>query len=204
MRKLAAASALSATLLALAFSRAVAAGPSGNTPAACSLGDDQTLYRLYREAAEKGDAAAQALVGGMFACGENVPRDFAEAAKWYRLAAEQGHPGAQYNLAVLCAGGQGVPQDIGEALKWYRLAAGQGQADAQFELGVMYQTGEGVPRDRVLAYMWLDLAASGFAKDADREMAAQARDQIAAEMTPAEIAEARNQASDHRGKTGTN
>src|SRR5512145_2545011 len=100
MRRLAAVSVLTASLLSPLFPGPVAADRVDGAAAVCNLGDDQTLFRLYREAAEKGDAAAQALLGGMYVCGENVPRDYAEAAKWYRLAAEQGHSDARYNLGV--------------------------------------------------------------------------------------------------------
>ena len=59
----------------------------------------------------------------MYAKGQGVPQDYAEALKWYRLAAEQGNANAQDNLGVMYANGHGVPQDDAEAVKWYRLAA---------------------------------------------------------------------------------
>ena len=46
----------------------------------------------------------------MYASGEGVPEDDAEAVRWYRLAADQGHADAQYNLGWMydrrrgCAG----------------------------------------------------------------------------------------------------
>jgi clan AA aspartic protease (TIGR02281 family) len=49
----------------------------------------------------------------------------------------------------------------------------------------MYASGQGVPQDYVTAHMWLNLAAARGYKDA-----AQNRDNIAAQMTPAQIAEA--------------
>ena len=48
----------------------------------------------------------------MYATGQSVPQDDAEAVKWYRLAAEQGTADAQYNLGVRYAKGRGVPQGI--------------------------------------------------------------------------------------------
>lgn len=45
----------------------------------------------YVEAAEQGDALAQSQLGFMYAMGQGVFRNYAEAAKWYRKAAEQGH-----------------------------------------------------------------------------------------------------------------
>ena len=74
----------------------------------------------------------------MYAEGQGVPQDYAEAVKWFRLAADQGNATAQYNLGLMYDKGQGVPQNYAEAVKWYRLAADQGNAVAQFNLGVMY------------------------------------------------------------------
>ena len=45
---------------------------------------------LWQPLAEKGVAQAQVSLAEMFARGDGVPRNMAEAAKWYRLAAEQG------------------------------------------------------------------------------------------------------------------
>ena len=43
---------------------------------------------LFRQAAEQGHADAQFNLGNMYANGEGVPEDDAEAARWYRMAAE--------------------------------------------------------------------------------------------------------------------
>ena len=51
-----------------------------------------------RARAEQGDAEAQNNLGVMYATGEGVPEDDAEAVRWYRLAAEQGYAVAQFNL----------------------------------------------------------------------------------------------------------
>jgi uncharacterized protein len=86
--------------------------------------------------------------------------------------------------------GQGVSEDFAEALKWFRLAAAQGYANAQYSLGIMYQNGEGIPRDYVQAYRWYDLAAVTYTGKPERDKAVKARDNVAARMTPAQIAEA--------------
>jgi len=59
----------------------------------------------------------------MFATGQGVPQDHAEAVKWYRKAADQGLAQAQSRLGVMYAKGQGVSQDYVEACKWFDLAA---------------------------------------------------------------------------------
>ena len=64
---------------------------------------------LFRQAAEQGHASAQFNLGLMYATGEGVPEDDAEAVRWYRMAAEQGHAGAQFNLGLMYATGGGRP-----------------------------------------------------------------------------------------------
>ena len=56
---------------------------------ACSIlvaGDFETT----KKAAEQGDAEAQYNLGVMYANGDGLPEDDAEAVRWYRMAAEQG------------------------------------------------------------------------------------------------------------------
>ena len=65
-------------------------------------------------------------LGLMYANGQGVEQDFAQAMQCYALAAEQGVAHAQSNLAVMYAHGQGVAKDEQQALKWYRAAAEQG------------------------------------------------------------------------------
>ena len=59
--------------------------------------------RLYRLAAEQGDADAQNNLGGMYAEGLGVPADPVEAYMWFELAAEQGHAMAGRNREFLAA-----------------------------------------------------------------------------------------------------
>jgi TPR repeat protein len=63
----------------------------------------------------------------MYAKGQGVAQDYAEAATWYRKAAEQGYAPAQCKLGTMYSQGHGVTQDYAEAMKWYRKAAEQGQ-----------------------------------------------------------------------------
>ena len=88
-------------------------------------------------------------------------------------------------------------EDDREAVRWYRLAAEQGDADAQLNLGIMYFNGEGVPQDYVQAHKWFNLAAAS-AEVASREAYVEARDRVAARMTPSQIAEAQRLAREWR------
>ena len=53
--------------------------------------DKSEAVRLWRLAAEQGDAGAQLLLGQFFEYGINVARNRAEAIRLYRLAAAQGN-----------------------------------------------------------------------------------------------------------------
>ena len=80
-----------------------------------------------RRLADQGDAHAQSILGVLYAYGEGVPQDYAEAAKWYRKATDQGHAKAQYHLGLMYAKGRSVPLDYVQALMWFNLAAAQGE-----------------------------------------------------------------------------
>ncbi|MEQ6340919.1 MAG: sel1 repeat family protein [Gammaproteobacteria bacterium] len=84
-----------------------------------------------KELAAQGDAAAQLGVGAMYAIGQDVPQDFAEAVKWYRKAAEQGNSGGQFSLGLMYQNGRGVSKDFVQAHKWLNLAAAQKSGELQ-------------------------------------------------------------------------
>ncbi len=67
----------------------------------------------------------------MYANGEGVPENDAEAVKWYRKAAEQGDASAQLNLGFMYYKGTGVPENDVKAYQWFSLAAAQGNSTAQ-------------------------------------------------------------------------
>jgi uncharacterized protein len=79
----------------------VPARPLEHGRAAYKRGDYATAMHFLRPLAERGNADAQALVGGMYDNGLGVPRDDAQTIFWYGKAAEQGDARAQYNLGVM-------------------------------------------------------------------------------------------------------
>jgi TPR repeat protein len=120
----------------------------------------------FRPLAEQGDAKAQFNLGHMYASGQGVPQDDAQAVNWFRKAAEQGNPYAQTNLGAMYQKGQGVKKDYGQAVSWYRKAAEQGNVLAQYNLGWMYAKGEGVKQDYNHAVSWYLKAAEQGETDA--------------------------------------
>ena len=154
-------------------------------------GDDLAAFvDPLKTRAAQGEAKAQTILGILYDEGRGVPQDYTEALKWYHLAAAQGEAPAQHNLGNLYAEGRGVPQDYAEALKWFRLAAAQGDALAQYHLGLMYAKGYGVPQNHIEAHKWFNLAAASSTSKPNRDRAVEARDKLAARMTPAQLAEA--------------
>ena len=121
--------------------------------------------------------------------------DYATALNEWRPLAEQGDPRAQFRLGSLYENGEGVPRDFAKARLWYEKAAAQGEAKAQFYLGIQSAYGEGGPLDIVQAHMWYSLAAGNGNANAPGF-----RDDLARQMTPAQIAEAHKRAREWKPK----
>lgn len=114
------------------------------------------LVDARRAWAEEGDAAAQFALGRMYADGEGVPQNSAEAVRWFHRAAEQGGTHHQKLLAVWYESGNGpLSQNDAEAVRWYRRAAERGDTGAQMNLGRIYTNGH----DLVEAARWYRRAA---------------------------------------------
>jgi len=127
-------------------------------------------------------ATAQDLDRGMEALEAG---DYAAALEVWRPLAEVGNEQAQFFIAIMYFGGLGVLQDYVETVKWCRLAAEQGFAECQGALGELYENGHGVPQDNVKAHMWYNIAGANGASKRNED-----RDEIAKEMTAADISQA--------------
>ncbi|UYN95401.1 MAG: sel1 repeat family protein [Enhydrobacter sp.] len=124
--------------------------------------------------------------------------DYATAMRLLRPLADQGNGGAQIYVGMMHELGQGVSKNGAVAAEWYRKAADKGWASAQGNLGALYAQGLGVPRDYVQAYKWWTLAAARFqaSQRERRDITLKSRNEIAAKMTQAQIAEAERQAKE--------
>ncbi|MCH8685946.1 SEL1-like repeat protein [Pedomonas mirosovicensis] len=76
-----------------------------------------------------------------------------------------------------------------DAVERLLAAAKRGEAQAYYDLGTAYALGEGVDIDLIEAHRWYNLAAMAGLREAQAERAA-----LAADMNPAEIAEAQRRA----------
>lgn len=72
-----------------------------------------------------------------------------------------------------------------DSLAQYERDAREGRADALYNLGLAYSTGQGVGVDMIAAHKWFNLAAVRGV-----EAAKNWRNQLAAEMSSVQIAEA--------------
>ena len=122
--------------------------------------------------------------------------DFAKALREWRPLAEQGDARAQYYLGLLYENGDGVHRDYEKAREWYEKSAAQGEANAQFYLGLLSAFGRGGPLDLAQAHMWYSLAAGK-----GHVGATVYRNNLAKQMTPAQIAEAQKRAREWKPKT---
>ena len=164
----------------------------------------------FRRAAEQGQPHAQNNLGLMYDEGRGVRRDDVEAVRWLRRSAEQDHGRGQVNLARMYLRGRGVPRDYLKAARWLRRAAGVrgdetgavqwlrqaadrgGDVIALAAASVFESVADG-NSDPVRAYAWYAVAVDELstAPPGLRERAVQGRDRMAAQLSAAELAQAR-------------
>ena len=88
--------------------------------------DNMPNFQKTLQAAKQGNVDAQYNLGVMYAIGQDVPQDDAQAVQWYQKAAEQGDAKAQYNLGVMYEEGKGVRQNLVIAKEWFGKACDNG------------------------------------------------------------------------------
>jgi uncharacterized protein len=110
-------------------------GPASQLPAVVATPGSnlETLRRL----ADQGDSVAQFSIGARYATGEDVPADFAEAARWFTKAAEQGNAAAQSTLGTYYWAGRGVARDPIKAYFWSLVAEADGDATSKDRAAVV-------------------------------------------------------------------
>lgn len=181
------------SILCLLVSSCAGSKQSALKTAADDLARIEQSTKELRKLAEGGDASAQNELGLLYYEGKGIPQNHRKAKEWFDRAVEQGHTGAQVNLGTLYLRGEGAPQSSQMALFWFSRAAAQEDTLAFAKLGLMYAQGRGVLQDFIQAHMWYNLsAAHGETRSAD------ARDALAKQMTPAQIAEAQRLAREWR------
>ena len=138
--------------------------------------------RLYKIAAEMGDADAQFNYGLCLQQGDGIPCNPVGAFTWLKGAADAGCADAQGATGLALLTGHGVTEDKTLAVVYFRRAADQGDKIAMYNLGNCYIDGAGVPRDLSLAVLWLKRAIDAGDPDASNNLAA-----LTANLSPSEV-----------------
>lgn len=123
-----------------------------------ALGDYTDALHWAHMAADR-SARARYLLGDLYAKGQGVAADDANALRWYREAAEMGDAAAQYQVGRFLAQGRAGPRDPEAALDWFERAANRGNAPAQLALGQALLEGSEVHQNRLQGRHWLLRAA---------------------------------------------
>ena len=121
-------------------------------------GQKDAALELYTQAANKGLAEAQFLVGKMYYLGEGGSKDYSSAAMWFKRAARQRHAKAEFGLATCYMNGDGLPVNYDQALMYMKASALRGYVPAQRKLAELYQKGVLVEADSVEAKRWRDMS----------------------------------------------
>jgi S1-C subfamily serine protease/TPR repeat protein len=124
--------------------------------------DETKGVELIRQAADKGESAAQNTVGAWLANGaRGYQKDEAGALAWFKLAAEQDNAAAMGWIGNFTEFGKGgVAQDNLLALDWYKKSGTLGNLAGMTAAGRMYALGRGVSADGNEALRWLRRAAA--------------------------------------------
>lgn len=93
-----------------------------------------TAFNLALARAEKGDPAAQTLLGELYSRGLGQPRDVAKALEWYAKAAEQGDREGLFQSGMALLDGSVRERDEERAYDYLKQAADKGHVLAQFNL----------------------------------------------------------------------
>lgn len=154
--------------------------------------DARLAVSLFKQSAAQGYGPALSALGGMHGDGTGVPQDYALAMKYLKEAVSMGDFRAAHSVGMLYDSGRGVPEDGTEALRWYAKAAERGFAKSQWMIGSAYVVGRFIERDFVKAHVWFNLAAS------NGDDAIQERDNLAKQMTAAQLEEAQRLAREFK------
>ena len=144
----------------------------------------------WKKAAAAGDAGSAYRLSEEYFDAKIVRRDLKLALKYLKQAADGNDARGLTDLASMYDYGTGVREDRDKAAELYLRAARMGMPAAMFNIASMLESGEGVSQDKIEAYKYYLLSRDqGFAP-----FAVKALEQMAANMTAEQIAEAENRA----------
>ena len=158
--------------------------------------DSQAARQWLELAAKQNLPPAQYRLGAMLERGIGGAKDVKRAQDLYAKAAAQGHVRAMHNMGVLSAEGADGKPDYAAAATWFRKAADFGLRDSQYNLAILYARGMGVEKNLPVSWAWFTAATAQGDIDS-----AQKREEIAARLTPTQMAAAKAMVEAYRART---
>jgi uncharacterized protein len=113
--------------------------------------DYATSMAIYRKLADRGSAAAPAMIGLLYFAGAGVPRDNEKACDFFAISEKKADPNGTELLADCFFKGEGRARDYAQSARLYQEASARGVAIADCALGNQYLGGLGVEKDQTKA-----------------------------------------------------
>lgn len=111
----------------------------------------QDAIAAWRKAAGKGNTTAMVELGVLYADGNGVTKDEAQAKKLFERASQAGNPRGTMNLAALTERGGGAAMSPQAKRGLLEKAAANNSPEAQYQLGLMFAEGTGGSKDDAAA-----------------------------------------------------
>lgn len=163
-------------LALIVFSAALAEGAAPDSVARQALRDEATqqsgqitpeqAFSAVLAQAEKGDTGALIVLGGFYAEGVGVQKNFSKARECYEKAADAGMAEGVYNVGICWEVGMGSAADSARAAEYFRRAADMQLPQALFKMSVILDSGTGVERDEQASIGYMARAAASGHPDA--------------------------------------
>lgn len=125
---------------------------------------------LWQEAANRGMAAGQVMVGLCYTAMIGFERDDVKRTELFKAAAEQGDPTGMHNYASSLQGGIGVEPDLQEAFNWWKKSAELGEPSGMWHIAQFYRRGHCVEKDTDTARDWYLRAAEAGSAEAKYQL----------------------------------
>lgn len=120
---------------------------------------EREAFRMWHDAAQKGQADAQYDLGIMYAQGESVATNAVLAMHWLRAASSNGNARASFVIGNAFEHGRLGYRDRALAGEWYVKAFGQGFVHAGYHLARLYDRMKSTVCDKAKAAEWYEKSA---------------------------------------------
>lgn len=138
-------------------------------------------------AAQKGDAQSQAMLGQLYLTNMLGHTDVTAGVQWLQKAAGSGNANAAGTLAVLLLTGKmNVPVDVNRGIVLARQALAANDKTGHYAMGIAYEAGSGVAKDPQQAWYQLAVASR---MDSNHQLtgAADYMSKAATHLSPAQL-----------------